>query len=254
MKIFSLNVNSFDKNRNRYRLRDNIELRKQTALLIAKFILDKNYDIVFLQEVDYKDNIDIFIYYFVRRGYQVKLPTDLENSRIDFCNMIIAKETVNINYITNNLRYPSARWQEIKVFDEIYLLNIHAKDEERFREPLEKYLFQKSNCKSIIMGDLNLAGYDDRQKILKTEEEVVISNSNFLKIFENNGYIDIKDMNNPFTYYLDKNCGRRLDHCFVSESLFNKFKCIGYTYDDINKSLNPDGLTDHCAIILDLEQ
>ena len=117
------------KNENRYsRMRENIEKRKKTALSIAKFIVDKEYDIAFLQEVDYKDNIEIFICYFSRRGYQVKIPTGLENSKIDFCNMIVAREMVNINYVINDSKFPSARWQEIKIANKIYMLNIHAKD------------------------------------------------------------------------------------------------------------------------------
>lgn len=254
MKIFSLNVNSFDKNGNRYDLmRDNIEKRKKIALSLAKFIVDEEYDIAFLQEVDYKDNIEIFIYYFARRGYQVKLPTGLENSKIDFCNMIVAKEMVNINYIINNSKFPSARWQEIKISNEIYMLNIHAKDEKRFMEPLSNYLYQKNNHASIIMGDFNLAGNQDRKNSLKSEKDAIVSNDLFLKKFKDCGYIDIKDVDKPYTYYLSKVRGRRLDHCFASKSVANQFECVGHTCDDINVSLNSTkGLTDHCGIVLDI--
>lgn len=254
MKIFSLNVNNFDKSKNRYsRIRDNIEKRKKTALSIAKFIVDEEYDIAFLQEVDYKDNIEIFIYYFARRGYQVKIPTSLENSKIDFCNMIVAREMVNINYIINDSKFPFARWQEIKISNKIYMLNIHAKDEKRFKEPLKNYLSQKNNHASIIMGDFNLAGERDRENILESEKDTIVSNDIFLKEFEDCGYIDIKDVDKPYTYYPGKERGRRLDHCFVSESVVKQFTCIGHTCDDINISLNSSkGFTNHCGIILDI--
>ena len=254
MKIFSLNVNSFDKNENRYDgLRDNIEKRKKTALAIAEFIVNEEYDIAFLQEVDYKDNIEIFIYYFARRGYQVKIPTSLENSKVDFCNMIVARETVNINYIINDSQFPSARWQEIKISDKIFMLNIHAKDEERFKGPLKNYLSQKNNYASIIMGDFNLAGEQDRENILDSEKEAIVSNDIFLKEFTDCGYIDIKDVDRPYTYYPAEERGRRLDHCFVSESIVKHFTCIGYTCVDINVLLNSSkGFTDHCGIILDI--
>lgn len=254
MKIFSLNVNNFDRGRNRNsKFRDNIEKRKKIALLIAKFIVDEEYDIAFLQEVDYKDNIEIFIYYFARRGYQVKIPTGLQNSKVEFCNMIVAREMVNISYIISESKFPSARWQEIKISNEIYMLNIHAKDEKRFKEPLIKYLSQKYNYASIIMGDYNLAGEQDRENILESEKAVIASNESFLNKFKDFGYIDIKDTEKFYTYYPSEERGRRLDHCFVSESIIKQFKCIGYTYNDINTSLNSlKGLTNHCGIILDI--
>lgn len=267
MNIFSVNANMFGKTLNKFKNKYdwnssfNYNLRKVTANDIAKYVTDdrNGIDIAIFQEIDYQDNFEDFVSYFIRKGYQVKIPQGIGlNPCISFTNMIVAKEAVQITYMPNSFSEAIARWQEVKIAfkdKKLYLLNIHSKDEERFKISLSNYIQSRKDFYSIIMGDLNAASSKDRDKILKKEENVILSNSEFLQVFEDNSYLDIKG-ENPFTFYPSGEIehGRRLDHSFVSKSIRSDYKLIGDTIENTNIFLNEAGFTDHSAIVLEIDE
>lgn len=269
MKIFSLNVNRFGKTVNfKYNKstpaeivewRNDCNLRKETAKDIAKYVTDSRngIDVALFQEVDYKECFDEFVSYFVRMGYQVKIPQGIGfDFGVAFTNMIVAKADAEIVYKQNQYCDVIARWQECKInFNdkEIFILNLHA--DSRFYYPLQKYIPMRKSDDFIVMGDFNAASNDDRAVKKEENDEVLIFNTEVVNIFKDNGFVDIKDGENSYTYYPDgnKQSGRRLDHCFVSESMSNNFRCIGNTDETVNASLHSEtGFTDHSAIILEI--
>lgn len=290
MKIFSLNVNRFGKTVNfKYKQSTpmeianwnsdfNCNLRKAIAKDIAKYVTDNrnNIDIALFQEVDYQECFEEFVSYFVRLGYQVNIPQGIGfDPMIAFTNMIVAKPDIKIAYQPTQYCNVIARWQECKINlndKEIYILNLHAdrniidrKDRDQYRKqqnenarfyyPLQKYIPMRKDEYFVVVGDYNAASNDDRAIKKKETDEVFIFNTEILNIFKINGFVDIKDKENIYTYYPYKNkqSGRRLDHCFISKNVSKTFNCKGYTDETVNALVYPDtGFTDHSAIILEI--
>lgn len=271
MKIFSLNVNRFGKTKNfKYNNSTPIEkadwysdlncdLRKATARNIANYVIDskKKIDIALFQEVDYRqESFNEFVSYFVKMGYQVKIPQGIGfTSRVAFTNMIVVKDNIQIVYEPNQYCDVLARWQECKINfknREISILNLHA--DFRFYDPLQKYIPMRKDDYFIVMGDYNAASNEDRAVKKEEDDEILISNTKIINIFNDNAFVDIKDKKNIYTYYPHGRSGRRLDHCFISKSLKDSFECIGETDGNVNALLHSDtGLTDHSAIILEIK-
>lgn len=273
MKIFSLNVNRFGKTVNfKYKQSTpmeianwnsdfNCNLRKAIAKDIAKYVTDNrnNIDIALFQEVDYQECFEEFVSYFIRLGYQVNIPQGIGfDPMIAFTNMIVVKPDIKIAYQPTRYCNVIARWQECKINlndKEIYILNLHADGSTRFCDPLQKYIPMRKDKYFVVIGDYNAASNDDRAEKLKETDKVLIFNTEVLNIFKNNGFVDIKDKENIYTYYPDKNkqSGRRLDHCFISNNVSENFSCKGYTDETVNALVYPDtGFTDHSAIILEI--
>lgn len=256
MKIFSLNVNSFDGTKNRFNTkikRDDLCLRKDRAKKIAEYIIDKKneIDIAIFQEVDCLEGMsDFYISIFKQARYK---EIDLKNldKNTKFCNLIVAKSNleIDIDYIENDFSSIRLnRWLEVVINDrnknrKVHLLNFHRKDASDVYSIL-KYFKNRKNENSIVMGDFNAARKEHRE-IEKKDSYIIYENTEFLNLFNDSGYREKGDK--KFTFYTEENkCnGRRIDHCFVSGDISNC--CEGYTDKNLNK------LTDHLAIVLDIK-
>lgn len=155
-------------------------------------------------------------------------------------------------------------WSEIVVNFEgkdIRIINVHVSitNNIMIKQTLIYYISKLSDEYCIIMGDFNAAEKKDTEKYFR-------ENDRFLKLIQINGFEELVDNNEKggtphFTRY-DKDGGRKLDHIFVSDKLYDEFKCeieyideINYTYrkyDLIDKRYiyTGNGFTDHSGMKL----
>lgn len=109
MKIYSLNVNSFDGTINRFNKeikRDDICSRKDRAKKIAEYIMDKKneIDIAIFQEVDCMEGMyDFYISIFKQDGYK-EIKAEILDSNTKFCNLIVTKpnQDIKVDFVENN--------------------------------------------------------------------------------------------------------------------------------------------------------
>ncbi|MFG6378308.1 MAG: endonuclease/exonuclease/phosphatase family protein [Lachnospiraceae bacterium] len=256
MRIFSLNLNSFDGTKNRFNTkikRDDICLRKDRAKKIAEYIMNEKHkiDIAIFQEVDCLEGMcDFYVSIFEQAGYK-KIKLEILKKNTKFCNLIVAKSNpdIEVDPVKNDFSIIRLnRWLEVTINDKnatrkVNLLNFHRKDASDVYALL-KYFKNRQDRDSIVIGDFNAARNDHRD-IQHKDSYIVYENTEFLNLFESLGYNEKGDK--KFTFYNkeDKSDGRRIDHCFVSGDISDCCEC--YTDESLN------GLTDHLAIVLDIE-
>ncbi len=260
MKLATWNINS-------------IRLRKENVIT---FLKEESIDIIFLQETKTTDEFfpEKFFYdygythiYFrgekSYNGVAVLSKSPFKNkSYHNFCNL---KDTRHLkiqlknDIIIHNFYVPAGGdVADIK-------LNPKFKHKIEFMNEMIEYLKKENSKNNIILGDFNIAPFENdvwsHKTLLKEVSHTKIETDTFKKLLEQGSYEDIIRKNFNFTdkvfswwSYRNKdwkisNRGRRLDHILVSKNLkknISNIKIYNYIRDQNKPS-------DHVPISITIE-
>jgi len=267
LKILSLNLNNFggldiEQQTFNWNSEEKILERLKRAIDIWSYIIESNAHIVVLQEFDNGDVVGNKFSKMLRISGFILIGEKITGSIVK----IAIRENIYKRYYFNHKNKELkayAKWTEIEVElkneNNLKIIGIHvplADTEKRkqFKKELKKLKDTSNN--TIVIGDFNAATNKDRAILKNENDKTILENKKLLDLMSDY-FIDVWRHKNPnakeYTWYFrnEKN-GRRLDYAFVSRDLTNKYSCdVNYDHD-VNLIINDKGITDHSAIILNL--
>ena len=260
MKLATWNINS-------------VRLRKENVI---KFLKKENIDIIFLQETKTTDELFpesffynngyTYIYFRGEKSYNgvaviSKLP--LKNKSFhNFCNLNDTRHLrieLEKNIIIHNFYVPAGGdVADIK-------LNPKFKHKINFMNEMIEYLKKQVSKKNIILGDFNIAPFENdvwsHKSLLREVSHTKIETDAFKKLLEECSYEDVirnafnsKDKIFSWWSYRNKdwkksNRGRRLDHILISKNL-KRNVCNVNIYNYIRDQNKP---SDHVPVSITLK-
>lgn len=223
-------------------------------------------DIAILHEVPYKNKSNSLQNAFSADKYKIEEPKALEHSSYcpNFITLGIFKKS-SFSDKSYEIRKGNgwARWLEIEITlenkEKTNILGVHIPNalgykriEDKAYFCIDALLYSEKHKKenTIIVGDFNTFTEDDSTKGINS------TLSECLNRLTDIGYADTwreKHANkNEYTWYNGDDDGRRLDYAFVSEYLKKNYN-YGVQYDhSTNVAVSQKGLSDHSALILEL--
>ena len=243
---------------------------------VMKFIKDENVDVLCLQETKTQDQFfpsDDFLKFGMKHQYY--------RGEKSYNGVAIISNTqlTNMNYIDycqkGDSRHISVKFKNDIELHNFYVpaggdepdININPKFEHKisFLNEMKTNFSKDKKTKKILVGDLNIAPLEhdvwSHKQLLNVVSHTKIETDNLLEIINTGDWVDVmRELvpHNEKLYswwsYRNRNWeasdrGRRLDHIWVSKSLFSKVKS-GVIYKNTRNWERP---SDHVPIIIDVD-
>jgi exodeoxyribonuclease-3 len=243
---------------------------------VIKFIQEQSIDVICLQETkspdeyfpseDFKKNGYIHQYYRGEKSYNgIAILSKIKFSNNDFINWCMKDDTRHIsvkfkNHIELHNCYIPAGGDEPDV-----LISKKFDHKVSFLKEMKSYFSKDIKSQKILVGDLNIAPLENdvwsHKQLLNVVSHTPLETELLLEIINSGDWVDVMREIVPHSEKLYSwwsyrnrnweisNRGRRLDHIWVSRTLFPKVNS-GVIYNDTRSWERP---SDHVPIIIDID-
>jgi len=243
---------------------------------VIKFIQEKEIDVICLQETktpdeyfpsdEFKKNGYVYQYYRGEKSYNgVAILSKIKFSHKEFVNWCMKDDTRHISVKFNNKIelhncYIPAGGDEPDIS-----LNPKFDHKISFLNEMKSYFLKDLSTQKILVGDLNIAPLENdvwsHKQLLNVVSHTPLETEALLEIISSGEWIDVMREIVPHSEKLyswwsyrnrnweTSNRGRRLDHIWVSKTLFAKVSS-GVIYSDTRSWERP---SDHVPVIIDID-